>query len=106
MAVGRLRTGRRPNKRTLKGEVAPMSRTSNAVRRLAAAAGCITLAAGILAAQDAARTAPKTYTRISEAEIRNHIDRQWLKKALVNDLLDHWVAALSLIHISEPTRLG
>jgi cellobiose epimerase len=70
-----------------------MSRTRNAVRRWAAAVGCITLAVVILAAQDAVKTAPKTYKRVSEAEIRNHIDRQWLKKALVNDLLDHWVTA-------------
>jgi mannose/cellobiose epimerase-like protein (N-acyl-D-glucosamine 2-epimerase family) len=66
---------------------------SNAVRRLAVAAGCISLAAGIIAAQNAAKTAPKTYKRTSDAEIRNHVDRQWLKKALVNDLLDYWVKA-------------
>ena len=51
------------------------------------------LAAGIIAAQNAAKTAPKTYKRISDPEIRNHVDRQWLKKALVNDLLDYWVKA-------------
>lgn len=33
------------------------------------------------------------YHRISDAEIRQHIDREWVKKSLVNDLLDYWLKA-------------
>ena len=35
----------------------------------------------------------KKYTRISNAEIAKHIDRDWIRKSLVTDLLDYWVKA-------------
>jgi cellobiose epimerase len=37
--------------------------------------------------------APKKYQRISNAEIQKHVDRNWVRKAAVNDLLDYWVKA-------------
>ena len=30
-------------------------------------------------------------TRIPEAEIRKHVDREWVKDALVHGLLDYWM---------------
>jgi mannose/cellobiose epimerase-like protein (N-acyl-D-glucosamine 2-epimerase family) len=58
---------------------------------------CTTLlaaAAAIGAAQNAAKpTAAKTYKRIPDAEIRKNLDREWIRKSLVNDLLDYWVKA-------------
>jgi mannose/cellobiose epimerase-like protein (N-acyl-D-glucosamine 2-epimerase family) len=54
------------------------------------------LAAGaaIGAAQNAAKPATaKVYKRIPDAEIRKHLDRDWVRKSLVTDLLDHWVKA-------------
>jgi len=33
----------------------------------------------------------KHYTRLPDAEIAKHIDRAWVRKSLVNDLLDYWV---------------
>jgi mannobiose 2-epimerase len=37
--------------------------------------------------------AGKRYTRISDAEIAKQLDRAWVRKSLVNDLLDYWVKA-------------
>lgn len=49
---------------------------------------------GVLAnAQAPAPAVAKTYKRISEAEIRKHIDREWLRTSLVNGLLDYWLKA-------------
>lgn len=37
--------------------------------------------------------AGKRYTRLSDAEIAKQLDRAWVRKSLVNDLLDYWVKA-------------
>ncbi len=52
------------------------------------------LAARIAVGQNKA-TAPaqKAPTRISQSEISKNIDRQWIRRALINDLLDHWIKA-------------
>lgn len=51
-----------------------------------------TLIAGF--AQNASQQSPiKVSTRIPDAEIRKYIDREWVRKALVSDLLDYWVKA-------------
>src|ERR1039457_7067452 len=64
--------------------------------------GCMALlaaAAVIGSAQNAAKPATATtYKRISDAEIRQHIDREWIRKSLVNDLLDYWVKASVMPH--------
>jgi mannobiose 2-epimerase len=36
---------------------------------------------------------PGKYQRIPDAEIRKHVDRDWVRKSAVNDLLDYWVKA-------------
>jgi cellobiose epimerase len=58
--------------------------------RLPSALTCALLAAGIVAAQQAPKVTV-TDKRISNAEIAKHLDHAWVKKALVNDLLDYWV---------------
>jgi len=35
----------------------------------------------------------RVYQRIPDSEIRKHVDREWVRKSLVNDLLDYWVKA-------------
>jgi len=50
----------------------------------------------LLSAAFVARTdgeTPHVYRRLPESEIRKHIDRTWIRKALVIDLLDHWLKA-------------
>src|ERR1700760_652468 len=37
--------------------------------------------------------APKKVARASDAEINKNIDRAWVKKAFLNDMMEHWVAA-------------
>jgi len=58
---------------------------------------CIALTsqAAAIAAQAGSGGAAKTkvYKRISNAEIAKHVDREWVRKSLVNDLLDYWVKA-------------
>ena len=61
--------------------------TVKAFRRVTAA-GLLFIAAGVFVAQSA-----DTYRRLPDSEIRKYIDRTWVRKALVNDLLDHWVKA-------------
>ena len=39
------------------------------------------------------RDAPKKGARASEAEINKNIDRSWVKKAFLNDMMEHWVTA-------------
>src|SRR3569833_1252507 len=34
-----------------------------------------------------------TTGRAPEAVVRQHIDRAWVQKTLINDMLDHWLAA-------------
>jgi mannose/cellobiose epimerase-like protein (N-acyl-D-glucosamine 2-epimerase family) len=59
--------------------------------------GCMMLlaaAAVICTAQNAAKSATaKVYKRIPDSEIRKHVDREWVRKSAVNDLLDYWVKA-------------
>src|SRR5512141_1300523 len=66
-------------------------------RVFTSALACMTLlaaAAVIGTAQNAAKPAvAKVYKRIPDAEIRKHVDRDWVRKAAVNDLLDYWVKA-------------
>jgi cellobiose epimerase len=57
--------------------------------RVAAILGWLT-AVGFLVGQTAKPVA-NTYKRIPDSEIKKHLDRQWVRKALVNDLLDYWV---------------
>jgi cellobiose epimerase len=37
------------------------------------------------------KTSTPVKTRIPNAEIAKHVDREWVRKSLVNDLLDYWV---------------
>lgn len=60
--------------------------------------GCIALMTPgtVSAAQNGGSTGSgtkKVHSRIPEAEIRKHVDREWVRKSLVNDLLDYWVKA-------------
>ena len=48
--------------------------------------------ASLGSAQEAKPSAP-VKTRLPNSEIAKHIDRDWIRKSLVNDLLDHWVKA-------------
>jgi len=43
-------------------------------------------------AQSPSANAPK-FKRASDAEIRKHIDRAWVTKAFLNDMMDHWLQA-------------
>ena len=64
--------------------------------RVLAVFGCLSLMGGVAlrSTQVAPQPAPaKTYQRIPDSEIRKHVDREWIRKSLVNDLLDHWVQA-------------
>jgi cellobiose epimerase len=54
---------------------------------LTAAGGATMLPAAIAAAQE------KDAKRIPDSEIAKQIDRAWIKKSLVTDLLDYWVKA-------------
>ena len=60
----------------------------NRRRFLTSAAGGATLLPAALAASQVTEA-----KRISDAEIAKHIDRAWVKKSLVTDLLDYWVKA-------------
>jgi mannose/cellobiose epimerase-like protein (N-acyl-D-glucosamine 2-epimerase family) len=68
--------------------VSPLSR-----RHFLLTAGSAAALPGIAAAapQNASPHAAKPNQRISGAEIAKHVDRAWVKKALVTDLLDYWV---------------
>jgi cellobiose epimerase len=76
-------------------------RTSNNNRSHSRRLRCLLTCFGMLAAgvtPIAAQTAAKggntpTYRRLPDAEIQKHIDRNWVRKSLVNDMLDHWVKA-------------
>src|SRR4051794_23679587 len=52
---------------------------------------------GLLAGLQAQTPQPKTTAtkvgRASEAEINKNIDRAWVKKAFVTDMMDHWLTA-------------
>ena len=54
-------------------------------------AGASLVAVVLLLAPAVAQNAKAT--RAPQAEIQKNIDRAWVKKALVNDLLDHWLTA-------------
>jgi len=54
---------------------------------------CAALFAAYPCSAQTASSAPRSYHRAPEAEIKQHIDRNWVKKSLVNDLLDYWVKA-------------
>src|SRR5690242_19671464 len=41
----------------------------------------------------AQKDSAKKAARASEAEIQQHIDRAWVKKAFLNDMMSHWVTA-------------
>lgn len=66
--------------------------TSSIVRR-----GAIAIVALVAAATTpafgqglAAPLAPKPLSRLSQAEIRKHVDRQWVEEAATRDLMDYW----------------
>jgi mannose/cellobiose epimerase-like protein (N-acyl-D-glucosamine 2-epimerase family) len=67
----------------------------NRRRFLLRAGGAVMLPGAIAAGapQQSQQPAGKRYQRISDAEIAKHIDRAWIRKSLVNDLLDYWVKA-------------
>ncbi len=44
-------------------------------------------------AQQRSSSAAPQYRRIPDAEIRKYVDREWVRKSAVNDLLDYWVKA-------------
>jgi mannose/cellobiose epimerase-like protein (N-acyl-D-glucosamine 2-epimerase family) len=59
-----------------------------------ASVALLTAVAGTGAAQEAGKArAGKVYRRIPDAEIRKHVDREWVRKSAVNNLLDYWVKA-------------
>lgn len=62
-------------------------------RRASVSLGCLlTGLAALSLAQDVRKPASeKASQRIPAAEIAKHIDREWVKKSLVNGLLDYWV---------------
>ena len=47
----------------------------------------------LVSAVEAQKESGKKPARASEAEIQQHIDRAWVKKALLNDMMEHWVSA-------------
>jgi mannobiose 2-epimerase len=52
---------------------------------------CLTALAG---AQDPRpKAAGSKMARASETEIKQHLDRAWLKKAFLNDMMEHWLTA-------------
>lgn len=53
---------------------------------------CLSLLPCAVQAQSAAGGAPK-FQRASDAEIQKHIDRTWLTKAFLHDMMDHWLEA-------------
>jgi cellobiose epimerase len=63
------------------------------VRSIAGVLCGVLLAAGIIAAQQKKAGAPSVTTakRIPAAEVRKNFDHEWVRKALVNELLDYWV---------------
>ena len=67
-----------------------MSNPVQSLRRSAIGA-VLAATAGAIFAQTADK--PRTYRRLPDSEIRKYIDRTWIRKALVTDLLDHWVKA-------------
>jgi mannose/cellobiose epimerase-like protein (N-acyl-D-glucosamine 2-epimerase family) len=62
-------------------------------RRATLALGCLLIGVAALSlAQDADKPpSGKANQRIPESEIVKHVDRAWVKKSVVNDLLDYWV---------------
>jgi len=59
---------------------------------------CLLILVGVAAlsvAQNTPRPASpaKTYKRISDAEIKKHVDHEWLRTSLVNGLTDYWLKA-------------
>jgi mannose/cellobiose epimerase-like protein (N-acyl-D-glucosamine 2-epimerase family) len=54
---------------------------------------CLTSPATVTGGQAGAMTTKKVYTRIPAAEIKKHVDREWVRKSQINDLLDYWVKA-------------
>jgi mannose/cellobiose epimerase-like protein (N-acyl-D-glucosamine 2-epimerase family) len=59
------------------------------IHRFIIAAIIVTSAAVVIHGQSSGSRAPAT-TRIPASEIRSHIDREWVKDALVHGLLDYW----------------
>jgi len=79
------------------GEPYMTIRRCSSSSRVLAVFGCLSLMGGV-ALSSAQVVAPKpasakTYQRIPDSEIRKYVDREWIRKSLVNDLLDHWVQA-------------
>ncbi len=68
-------------------------KSSARVSLIAGLLGCAALAvlAATAIAQNASKSPATKAGRIPDAEIRKNVDREWVRKALVNDLLDHWV---------------
>ena len=67
------------------GTLSPWSR-----RRFLSGTAVMVPAALLAQPQEVAR---KRYQRIPDSEIAKHLDRAWVRKSLVNDLLDYWVKA-------------
>ncbi len=63
-------------------------------RRVAGAiCGVVLCLVGSSAAAQQGKPAAAGYRRIPDAEIRKYVDRDWVRKSAVSDLLDYWVKA-------------
>ena len=62
---------------------------SAARHRFIGAAVVVAIAGVVISAQSGTTKSP-TATRIPQSEIRTHVDREWVKDALVHGLLDYW----------------
>src|SRR5579871_1105129 len=64
---------------------------SSSVWHAALLLGALAAAPGWMAAQNSTpKAAPGAARKASPQEIQKHIDREWVKNALIHDMLDHW----------------
>jgi cellobiose epimerase len=67
------------------------------IGRIAAATSLVALVFGLAATGRAQNTQSKAVgskmTRAPQADIQKNLDRAWVKKAFVNDMMDHWLTA-------------
>ena len=71
--------------------------TATGVFLCTVAVGCIALFLSLAAPAGAQELRPNAaaskMARAPEAEIKQHLDREWLKKAFLNDMMEHWLTA-------------
>src|SRR3954452_10552137 len=67
------------------------------IRALIVSSGSIGLLAGLVAGLQAQTPHSKATdgkaNRASQEEIKKNVDREWVKKAFVTDMMDHWLTA-------------